>query len=205
VYAKVVQNCQRLRAAAEKVKEPAKLGLQMVLIPECLDQVIPLAKAAVAWGFDYCVIKQFSNPGGGIIPVKAFDAQTFVDKATPILKEAEGLTTKETKIIIKWDLITSCNRRRYDHCIDAPFLFQISGTGKCYPCGYLFGNERYCYGDLHEQSYQEIIQSEKYWSIVGHLASTFDVHKDCKGNCRHDQTNLWLTNYMKRPSGENFI
>jgi MoaA/NifB/PqqE/SkfB family radical SAM enzyme len=204
VFSRVVRNCQYLQQAAQKVKNPCTLGLQMVLVPDCLGEVIGMAQAAVNWGFDYLVIKQFSNPGVGI-PVKPFSPEEFVQKATPVLKQAEGMSTSKTKIIVKWGLIEACNGRGYDRCIDCAFLFQVSGNGKCYPCGYLFGDERYCYGDLHEQSYEEIITSERYWGIVKHMREKFNTRTECVGSCRHDQTNRFLHAYLRRPTGENFI
>ena len=93
----------------------------------------------------------------------------------------------------------------YDHCVDAPLLFQVSGNGKCYPCGYLFGDERYEYGDLNKNTLEEILDSDKYWEIVDHMIKKFDVNKQCQGECRHDKSNEFISDYINKPKGINFI
>jgi len=180
------------------------IGLQMVLIPECLDEVVAEARWAVQQGVDYFVIKQFSDPA--CEGMSRFDLDWY-DRASVnyVLTQAERLSTKKTKIIAKRKMIASKGRRKYDRCVDCPLLFQISGSSKCYPCGYLFGDDEYCYGNLKEQSLKEILDSERYWKIVRRMATDFDVHKDCTGCCRHDSTNEFVWNYLNQPDHINFI
>ncbi len=177
------------------------IGMQMVLTPDCFDQVLPLSRLAISLGVDYLQIKQFSDPGDERL--HRFDYEKY-SQVTDNLKEAEAMSTENTNIIIKWGMIGQV-KRKYDHCIDLPFLFQISGNSKCYPCGYLFNQERYCYGDLKEQTLEEIITSDRYWSIIDYMATEFDVHKDCMGRCRHDFCNEFLTDYLNPPEHVNFI
>jgi hypothetical protein len=58
---------------------------------------------------------------------------------------------------------------------------------------------------LRTQSLEEIINSEHHWDVVNHMRTDFDVFSDCVGCCRHDQTNLWLSKYLKKPQHVNFI
>ena len=203
-FNRVVDNIVQMRTWKSKLKSNTTIGLQMVLIPECLDDVIPLAEIAVKYGLDYFVIKQFSDPGDDV-PCEQFSPEDFRTIATPILQQAEAMSKNSTKIIVKWNLLKLMNKRAYDKCIDCPFIFQVSGSSKCYPCGYLFGNDKYCYGDLKHQSLGEIITSEQYWKVVDYMANEHDVHKDCKGCCRHDSTNAWLNKYVDKPQHMNFI
>ena len=180
------------------------LGLQMVLIPECLDQIIPEAHFAVRHGLDYFVIKQFSDPKCeemSRFDLAWYDSWTVRGK----LVDAERLSTKLTKIVPKYGMIASKGVRPYDHCVDCPLIFQISGSAKCYPCGYLFNNADYCYGDLKEQSLEDILRSGRYWDTIKFMRYKFDVHKDCVGCCRHDFTNAFMWNYLNPPDHLNFI
>lgn len=180
------------------------IGLQMVLIPQCIDQVIPEARFAVDTGVDYFVIKQFSDPG--CEAMSRFDMSLYdSSKVLSTLATAESMSTENTKIVPKWGMIRDKGRRRYDRCVDCALLFQISGSGKCYPCGYLFGDDRYCYGDLHKNTLKEILDSEQYWKVVKYMRESFDVHKDCKGACRHDFTNAFIWDYLHPPEHLNFI
>lgn len=180
------------------------VGLQMVLTKNALNYVKREAQFAIDAGVDYFVVKQCSDPKSSAMVVPEpewFDAP----EVRQILTEAEAMSTERTKIIVKFAAIATRNRRPYDHCLDVPLLFQVSGDGKCYPCGYLFGDERYCYGDLKEHTLGEILHSERYWSVIKTMQTTFDVHKDCAGHCRHQSTNKFIHDFVHQPEHINFI
>lgn len=180
------------------------LGLQMVLIPQCIDQVLPETYFALRNQLDYFVIKQFSDPGDS--RMSQFNLDWYEDKRVmEILKKAQGMSRPKTAIVPKWKRLEAKGRRAYDHCADCALLFQVSGNGKCYPCGYLFGNSEYEYGDLCEQSLGEILSSRRYWEIVHRMRYEFDVHEDCQGCCRHDSTNEFMHRYLNPPAHLNFI
>lgn len=187
-------------SVAKKIKRDngynTTLGFQMVLIPECLDEVIPLTKIALDIGVDYLVIKQFSDPNCEDINVENFNKSEFLKRAKDVLQYAEKMSNDVTSIIPKWNIMSLENKRSYPYCIDLPFIFQISGDGKCYPCGYLFGSKEYCYGDLCKKSLGKIINSERYWSIIEKIRNT-PVENVCVGCCRHDSTNPVCHRYLK--------
>jgi len=185
-------------------KYKCTIGLQMVLVPQCLGQVINEAYLARRIGVDYFVIKQFSDPG--CEEMSRFNLNWYDNpQVIEILKSAEALSSGKTKIVPKWGMIKSKGKRPYDRCVDCPLIFQISGNSKCYPCGYLFGNSKFCYGDLKKNSLVEMLESKRYWSIVKFMREKFDVHKDCTGCCRHDFTNKFVWDYLHPPEHINFI
>ena len=105
---------------------PVTIGLQMVLTRNALPYVIRQAKFAIDAGVDYMVIKQFSDPKcGGMVGISA--AETNGPHVQKILLDAMAMSTKKTKIIAKLKAIEYMQRRPYDHCLDVPLLFQISG------------------------------------------------------------------------------
>ena len=179
------------------------LGLQMVLIPQAIDFVEAEAKFAIDNGLDYFVIKQFSDPG--CPEMSHFDLKWYDNPAVmETLKRAESMSTPFTKIVPKWNMIKSKGVRPYDRCMDCPLIFQISGNSKCYPCGYLFNRDEYCYGDLRNQTLKQILDSERYWQVIEKMKN-LDVHTECKGCCRHDFTNEFIHEYLNPPDHINFI
>jgi len=204
LWEKVQVNIQQAVDLKKKLKSNCTLGLQMVLIPQALDAVVQEAMFAIANGLDYFVIKQFSDPG--CEEMSQFKLDWYDNpEVMKTLRLAESFSNEHTKIVPKYGTIASKGRRPYDHCVDCPLIFQISGSSKCYPCGYLFGNDKYCYGDLKESSLKEILDSERYWSVVDYMRNKFNVHRDCVGCCRHDSTNAFIWNYLHPPEHLNFI
>ena len=188
---------------AVKHKGKCTVGLQMVCIPECFSEILPLAKKAVEWKVDYLVIKQFSDGGTGM-PTQ-FDMDSY-NNAIQALQIAEGMSTNETKIIVKWSAIqdtrdiTKHHKWGFDRCIDLPFIFQISGNGKCYPCGYLFGNSDFCYGDVTKSRLRDILYSGQYWDTIKKVADT-PLEQLCQGQCRHCFTNKFMFELLKVYAG----
>lgn len=180
------------------------VGLQMVLIPQCFSEVLPLARAACDLGVDYLVIKQFSDPEEAI-PVDV-DMNEY-DKAHDVLTRAEEMSNEKTTIIVKWSAlndsisITRDKHWDFDRCIDLPFIFQISGDGGCYPCGYLFGNSDYKYGDVSKERLTSIIRGEHYWRVVRKVSET-PLMALCKGQCRHCETNRFVDRLKKVYKGQ---
>ena len=117
------------------------------------------------------------------------------------------MSTPETEIVIKWQgiedstNITKNCKWGYDRCIDLPFLFQMSGNGKCYPCGYMFNHEENCYGNVKTERLYDIFNSEKYWGIVKRIAET-PLEKLCKGQCRHSQSLRFMDRFTKAYKGD---
>jgi radical SAM protein with 4Fe4S-binding SPASM domain len=184
-------------------KGKCTIGLQMVLIPECFEQVVDYAKWAVELGVDYAQIKQFSDAGEGM-PMH-FDIGRYKEVREG-LKEAERLSNQTTQIIIKWkamkdsERITMGKSWGFDKCLDLPFLFQISGNGECYPCGYLFNKKQYCYGDITKQSLTEILDSQRYWGIIRDIANT-ELKELCTGQCRHCSSLKFIDKFLKGYKG----
>lgn len=204
VWEKVKKNVLNVVKIRNWLKSKCTIGLQMVLTENAFKSVIDEAQFAIDVGVDYFVIKQCSDPLNSkmVTPIAEWFDQPEVVKT---LKDAEAMSTSRTQIIVKFAAIATRYRRPYSHCWDLPLLFQMSGDGKCYPCGYLFGDERYCYGDITKQSIGEILASDRYWRIIEHMKTKFDVHRECFGHCRHQSTNEFMEKFLNKPEHINFL
>jgi len=203
-WARVSDNIDRAVKIKKEKGYPCTIGLQMVLIPHCVEEVIPEAKFAINTGVDYMVVKQYSDPVCD--KMSQVDRDWYNNKKTKnILKTAEDMSTYNTQIIIKWGLMQFHDNKPYKHCVDIPLLIEISGTGKVYSCGYHFRDPKYELGDLNKQSIKEIVESDKYWKTIKYMRERYLVGKDCHGACRHDRTNEFIWNYLHKPEHLNFI
>jgi MoaA/NifB/PqqE/SkfB family radical SAM enzyme len=192
------------------------IGLQMVLLPEFEDQILPLAALGKSLGVDYFVIKHCSDDENGALGIDYNKYDAMVD----ILKEAEGCSTGDYLVKAKWSKILSGGKRHYDRCYGPPFIAQFSGSGLVAPCGMLF-NSRYKdfhIGNIGEKSFKEIWQSDRYWEVMAMIASDrFNPQIHCGTLClqhkvneflwdlRHEQAELPDINNLGVPDHINFI
>ena len=167
------------------------LGLQMVFLPEFLDQVIPLARLGKKLGVDYLVIKHCSDDETGSLNVQ-YDKY---EECHGTLKKAEELSDGDYLVKVKWSKILAGRKRIYSACYGAPFITQFSGSGLVAPCGMLFNAKygKFHIGNIAEKSYKEIWKSDRYWEGMDHLASDkFDARKDCGCLCLQHKVNEFL-------------
>ncbi len=179
------------------------IGLQMVLIPANIDQVVPLARLGRKLGVDYLVIKQCSDTKESALGV--YDRLKEYEGFTDILREAESLSSGGYNVIVKWNKVTNRGWRNYARCLGSPFLLYSSGDGRLYPCGLFFEHkeEEYRMGDLVKQSFMEILRSHRYWEVVEKV-KTIDT-RQCYSNCKTHNINEFLWKIKHVPEHVNFI
>jgi len=158
----------------KKLNLKVTLGIQMVLMPEFKNEILPFAKLAVDLGVDYGVIKHCSDDEFGTLGV---NYEKYEDMY-PILNEAEMMSSEKTKIIIKWEKIKNKGKPSYNRFYGPQFLLQISGSGLIAPSG-MFFNARYSklhIGNFAEERFIDIFKSNRYWRAMDYLASSnFDA------------------------------
>lgn len=176
------------------------IGLQMVLMPDFGDQIIPLANLGKELGADYLVIKHCSDDNLGSLGV---EYDRYFDMVET-LKLAERVSDSDYLVRAKWSKILSRGRRNYKRCYGPPLMMQFSGSGLVAPCGGLFHNrfKQYHIGNLVDTSFKEMWLSDRYWDIIETLASgRFDVEKMCVSLCLQHKVNEMLWD-LKRSDAE---
>ncbi|MCO5144087.1 MAG: radical SAM protein [Oligoflexia bacterium] len=214
-FHRVCQNIRDMVAIKKRNNLKVTIGLQMVLMPEYADQVIPLAKLGKELRPDYLVIKHCSDNEDGDLGVKYSHYKNIYN----LLHEAESYSDDEYLVKVKWSKIEANGTRSYQRCYGAPFMIQMSGSGLVAPCGMLF-NERYKkfhIGNICETRFKDIFQSDRYWEVMNYLASPeFNAQKMCGSLCLQHKVNEYLDAVQKeqiqvtKPQGEqpqhlNFI
>jgi len=153
---------------------PVTLGIQMVLMPDLKDEIIPFAQLGLDLGVDYAVIKHCTDDERHTLGVD----YSLYEGLHGLLAQAESMSNEQTKIIIKWDKIKDGDKPSYKRFYGPQFLLQISGSGLVTPSGHFF-NARYSklhVGNFTEERFIDIWKSERYWRAMGYLASpAFDA------------------------------
>ncbi len=172
------------------------LGIQMVLMPQDADQIMPFARLGRDLGVDYAIIKHCSDDEFGSLGV---DYSAYAD-LEDLLKEAESLSTDTFKAIVKWTKIREEGKRSYSRCYGPPFIVQLSGSGLVAPCGMMF-NDRYAkfhIGNITEERWMDIWRSDRYWEVMDYLSSdNFDAKYMCGTLCLQHKVNEALDNHKK--------
>lgn len=148
---------------------PVTLGIQMVLMPELKDEILPFAQLGLDLGVDYAVIKHCSDDEQGTLGIDYSQYEAL----HPLLEQAETMSTEQTKIIVKWSKIKDGDKPTYQRFYGPQFLLQISGSGLVAPSG-MFFNARYSklhIGNFTEDRMKNILKSDHYWRVMNYLAS----------------------------------
>ncbi len=172
------------------------LGMQMVLMPEFADQILPITRLGKEIRPDYLVIKHCSDDEAGTLGVAYQEYKKLYD----LLKEAEKLSDAEYLVKVKWSKIESEGRRSYQRCYAPPFLLQLSGSGLVAPCGCLFNEKykKYHIGNIIDTSFKEIVFSDRYWEVMEELASErFNAQTMCGTLCVQHKVAEALDKYKK--------
>jgi len=158
----------------KKLNLKVTLGIQMVLIPEFKDEILPFTKLAVDLGVDYGVIKHCSDDELGTLGIDYSKYESMYQ----LLTDAEKLSNDKTKIIVKWSKIKDKGISSYNRLYGPQFLLQLSGSGLVAPSGQFF-NARYSklhMGNFIEERFINIFKSERYKRIMDYIASpSFDA------------------------------
>jgi hypothetical protein len=195
-YDRVVQNIRDMVDIKRRHRLPVTIGLQMVLDPRYADQILPLARLGKELRPDYLIIKHCSDDEDGSLGVDYAAYERLHDT----LREAEALSDEEYSVRVKWSKIEARGTRSYQRCYGPPFMLQISGSGLVAPCGMLF-NERYKklhIGNICETRFKALWASDRYWEVMGYLASTeFNAQKMCGTLCLQHKVNEALDGHRK--------
>ena len=167
VFDNAMKNIRYAVNLKKQLNLPVTLGIQMVLMPEFADEIIPFAQLGLDLGVDYAVIKHCSDDTEGTLGVD----YTKYDDMHPLLLEAESMSNERTKVIVKWSKIQEGNDCSYTAMYGPQFLLQIWFWFSCaFECS-LMQNIPNFSGNFTEQRFKDIFNSDQYWRVMNYLKS----------------------------------
>lgn len=174
VYDRAIRHIKYAVDLKRRKKLSVTLGIQMVLMPQFKDEIIPFARLGLDLGVDYAVIKHCSDDESHTLGINYSDYTSLNN----LLSQAEEMSNDQTKVIVKWDKIKDGDKPSYSRFYGPQFLLQISGSGLVAPSG-MFFNARYSklhIGNFTEEPFFNIWKSERYWRAMHYLSSpAFDA------------------------------
>ncbi len=195
-YDRVLDNIDRMVKAKKKYGYPCTIGLQMVMTKENFDQVVPLAELGNQLDADYFVIKPCSDTSDYKLDSPK---EEYIDN-WDVFMEAKKFSKPGYEVIPKIVKLGNLGHKDYNVCFGTQFLIAVSGTGNVFPCGHWFDvrQEEFLMGNIIEQSFKEIFESERYWEVQQRVQAV-NVNKDCESNCRQHYLNRFLSDINGQP------
>jgi radical SAM protein with 4Fe4S-binding SPASM domain len=179
------------------------IGVQILLLPENAGEIETLAGKAKDAGLRYMVVKPYSQHHKSRTRTYA-DVDygqfrhlkerlvRFEDSAFSVIFR-ERTMQKMTKPV-----------RGYERCLALPFWSYIDSDGNVWGCSAYLGDERFRYGNIQRQSFEQIWHGALRQANL-HLAGAELDPESCRMNCRMDEINLYLWE-LTHPRGHvNFI
>lgn len=177
------------------------IGLQMLLIPENVDEVVDLGIQAKKMGVDYFTVKPYSQHPESFNSLKK---EINYEELFEIENKLKMLESDDFKIYFRKRAMEKLSQERgFDRCLGLPFFTYIDASTGVWPCIAYLGREEFCYGRLTEMNFDEIWGGQKRKKVLDYF-KTSDV-STCRELCRLDEINRYLY-ALKHPGKHvNFI
>jgi len=203
-FDRVVAN---LTLAAKIKKEKGyecTVGSQMLLLPENVDTALTLAKTMRDAGVDYLVIKPYTQSLYGTS--RTYEGLTY-ENMMYLEKELQKLETSTFSVIFRANTMKKLEEKEqpYKKCYATPYFWSyIMADGSVYGCSAYLGNEKFAYGNINDNTFADIWESQKRKEGVSFVENDLDISM-CRKNCRMDEVNRYLWNLKNPNSHVNFI
>ncbi len=198
----VLQNIRLCVDLKRKYNLKTTIGMQMVLMRDNIEDIVPLASLGQELGVDYLVIKPCSDD-----PEKRLNSPTteYLDEES-LLKQAQTYSRDNYNVVVKWAKFINLGLKDFTKCFGTRFLVNISGDGTVFPCGHFFNirKDEFQMGNVLETPFSEIIKSDRYWEVQRRIEN-INVNNECETNCRHYYLSKFLWSLKNPPDHVNFI
>ena len=180
------------------------VGVQMLLLPENKNEAKILAQTCKEIGVDYLVIKPYSQH---------LSSETHkyedIDYSTMLHLEDElnAISDEKFSVVFRANTMKKYVEKKqpYSICHATPFFWgYIAADGKVFGCSAYLGKEEFCYGNIYDNSFSEIWESDKRKQSYNYVQNELDI-KNCRVNCRMDEVNRYLWRLKNPQEHDNFI
>lgn len=189
-FERVIENMKYAAKIRRDNHYSCTLGFQMILLPENSHECTTLAQIAKDIGMDYLVIKPYSQHTQGIqseYKSVKYDQYESLGEALVKLNSDQFNVVFRSNAMEQWDAGT----HTYDRCMALPFWSYIDAGGNVLGCSIYLDDERFIYGNIKKQTFQEIWEGAKRRKSLCWVESELDA-SNCRVNCRMDKINKYL-------------
>lgn len=196
----VLKNLQDAVEIKRKKHLSTTLGAQLLLLPENKNEVVTLAKMMREIGLDYFTIKPFSQH-----PKSKVKLHVDYSESQEIGRAVKEYETPNFKVYFRERAMENLvHEKPYDKCNGLSFMAYMDAKGNVFPCIVFMGEDKYRYGNINEQSFEELWEGEKANDLRNVFQGEF-IKKNCRKTCRLDEINKYLYEFQHPSNHVNFI
>jgi radical SAM protein with 4Fe4S-binding SPASM domain len=122
-------------------------------------------------------------------------------------KKLQAYNSKEFKVIFRINTMKKLadKTNRYPVCYSVPhFSALLLSDGRIFGCMSFLEDDRFCYGNINDSTFQEIWEGEKRRKGIEYILNELDI-SHCRLNCRMDEINRYLWELSHPSAHVNFI
>ncbi|MDD4910535.1 MAG: radical SAM protein [Candidatus Omnitrophica bacterium] len=201
-FDRVIDNIKEAAGEKESRGHRCTLGVQFLLLNENYDEVTTLAGILKEIGADYLTIKPYSQHPSSINRLK-----TDLDygKLLFLENELKKYVDDDFRVIFrKRTMLKIDQEKTYRKCYGLPFWAYLSSKGDLYACSAFLGDERFRYGNIYKEGFEDIWKGEKRKKVKEMMDKKWRI-EDCREVCRLDEINRYLWDLKNPPEHVNFI
>ena len=180
------------------------IGVQTILLPENKDEAVTLANICKDIGVDYLVIKPYSQHlSSETTKYENIDYSKMMD----IEDQLDQISDDNFRVIFRKNTMNKHVEKKvsYKKCHSTPFFWgYIAADGKVFGCSAYLGNDKFSYGNIYDNSFEEIWEGDKRKQSYKYIMNELDIN-DCRVNCRMDEVNRYLDRLQNPQDHDNFI
>ncbi|HLC17509.1 MAG TPA: radical SAM protein [Thermodesulfobacteriota bacterium] len=202
-FGRVIRNISRAVELRNASGLSATIGMQIILLPENVDEVAPLARKAREIGADYLVVKPYSQHSRSITrKYKDFGYEGYYR----LKDELDAISGDRFNVVFRINTMKKLERavRGYERCMALPFWSYIDSEGGVWGCSAWLGDERFLFGNINSSSFEEVWGGDKRKRALEFVERGLDT-SECRKNCRMDEVNRYLWELKNPPMHVNFI
>ena len=93
----------------------------------------------------------------------------------------------------------------YEKCYSTPYFWaHLMASGDLYGCSAYLQQSKFCYGNLVQNSFEEVWEGDKRMNSITYVKEKLDI-SGCRANCRMDEVNRYLWRLKNPQAHDNFI
>jgi MoaA/NifB/PqqE/SkfB family radical SAM enzyme len=202
-FEKVLRNMEEAVLIREQENSHCTLGFQCILLPENAAHMPALARRVRELGADYLVIKPYTRHPQSL--VGKFD-DIHYGEHEELAKRLQAEERADFKVIFRheamsrWDMKTT----KFERCLALPFWAYVTADARVYGCSRHLNQDDFYYGNLEEQTFEDLWKSRKRIEKLAHCEDHLDI-SNCHVTCRMELINTYLWRLKHPESHDNFI